>query len=293
MAALPYMQLYIAEYLADTAHLSGEQHGPYLLLIMNYWQRGKALPDDDGQFANITKLPLKKWRLMRGVIAEFFIQLDGHWFHKRIERDLDKIAAKSGKCRDAGLASAEARRQRKYDEIPTDVPTIVERTLERTVNENATILRAEQIRTEQSRSEARADSDLDGFDLVEIALSEAHLPQGQAANEMRTASDWINRGFTEADIRGAIRTALKRNPHFVPKSMAYFTPIIEEFRAASRPAAKAPAEELTLERQRKFLHGYREYKAWSNQCGPRPDEPDCRFDQDLLVEFGFRVKEVA
>ena len=44
MAALPYMQLYIADYLADTMHLSAEEHGAYLLLMFNYWQTGKPIP---------------------------------------------------------------------------------------------------------------------------------------------------------------------------------------------------------------------------------------------------------
>jgi uncharacterized protein YdaU (DUF1376 family) len=41
------MQLFVAEYLADTMHLNAIQHGGYLLLLMNYWQRGKALPNND------------------------------------------------------------------------------------------------------------------------------------------------------------------------------------------------------------------------------------------------------
>ncbi|HAD1120104.1 TPA_asm: DUF1376 domain-containing protein, partial [Salmonella enterica subsp. enterica serovar Typhimurium] len=44
MATLPYMQLYIADYLADTMHLSAEEHGAYLLLMFNYWQTGRAIP---------------------------------------------------------------------------------------------------------------------------------------------------------------------------------------------------------------------------------------------------------
>ena len=61
MAALPFMQLYVAEYLADTAHLSTEEHGAYLLLIFNYWQRGKPLPANPERLARIARLSNDRW----------------------------------------------------------------------------------------------------------------------------------------------------------------------------------------------------------------------------------------
>ena len=49
MAALPYMQLYVADYLADTVHLDADEHGAYLLIIFNYWQTGKPIPESQSK----------------------------------------------------------------------------------------------------------------------------------------------------------------------------------------------------------------------------------------------------
>ena len=84
-----WMPLYVADYLADTTRLTTEQHGAYLLLIMDYWRNG-PLPDDDGALANITRLPLQCWKKHRATLGRMFHVEAGEWRHKRID---DEMAA--------------------------------------------------------------------------------------------------------------------------------------------------------------------------------------------------------
>lgn len=94
-----WMPLYIGDYLGDTGHLSTAQHGAYLLLMMHYWTKG-GLPTDDKQLSAITKLPLRIWMDTRDTIAMFFQE---GWRHKRIDEELEKMAAVSAKRSAAGI----------------------------------------------------------------------------------------------------------------------------------------------------------------------------------------------
>jgi len=142
MAALPYMQFYIADYLADTTHLSTEEHGAYLLLLFNYWQAGKALPDNNERLARIVRLSNERWISVRDTLAEFFQVVDGEWRHSRIDDDLFSVSLKIEQTSKAGKASAaarnakarEARRQRAVNERSTGVGTNVQQN----GNENST-----------------------------------------------------------------------------------------------------------------------------------------------------------
>lgn len=117
MAALPYMPLYVADYLADTAHLTTTQHGAYLLLLMNYWQRGGPLPDDDKRLASIARLGLREWKRSRPVIEEFFTSTHGALVSSRVEHELARVADKSLKSKKAAQASVE----RRFGERPAPV----------------------------------------------------------------------------------------------------------------------------------------------------------------------------
>ncbi|GAA0235900.1 hypothetical protein GCM10008965_00280 [Methylorubrum aminovorans] len=80
----PWMPLYVADYLADTGHLTTAEHGAYLLLIMHYWKNG-GLPDDDGKLARIARCSVRDWLAMRQTLSEFFGE---GWTHGRIEHEL-------------------------------------------------------------------------------------------------------------------------------------------------------------------------------------------------------------
>ncbi|WP_437889323.1 DUF1376 domain-containing protein [Phytobacter sp. V91] len=89
MAALPYMQLYIADYLADTMHLSTEEHGAYLLLMFNYWQTGRSIPKN--RLAKIARVSEARWIELEAVLKEFFEDDGESWVHLRIERDIETV----------------------------------------------------------------------------------------------------------------------------------------------------------------------------------------------------------
>jgi len=98
MSSLPYMQLYVSDYLADTAHLTPAQHGSYLLLLMNYWQRGKPLDNTDDRLAFVARMTAEEWFDNKDILAEFFIVEGDLWVHSRIEADLQKVQEKSVKA---------------------------------------------------------------------------------------------------------------------------------------------------------------------------------------------------
>ncbi|GKW27806.1 DUF1376 domain-containing protein [Pectobacterium brasiliense] len=114
MAALPYMQLYIADYLADTMHLSTEEHGAYLLLMFNYWQTGKPIPKN--RLAKIARMGNERWISVESSLKEFFNDNGVEWVHERIDRDLDAVRMSLEQKSAAGRASAEARKHKKGTE---------------------------------------------------------------------------------------------------------------------------------------------------------------------------------
>jgi len=108
-----WMPLYVGDYLSDTSRLTTEQHGAYLLLLMDYWRNGPPLDDDD-ELAAITKLSTAQWRKIAPKIRQFFASSDGKLHQSRADKERQKAGLMYDKRSEAGKQGA-AKRWGKHD----------------------------------------------------------------------------------------------------------------------------------------------------------------------------------
>ena len=94
MAGRPdsWMPLYVADYLADTAHLTAAQSGAYLHLIMAYWRAGGPLRLSDDALARAARMTPDEWIENRDAVLAFFAVSSGQIRHGRIDHELAEAA---------------------------------------------------------------------------------------------------------------------------------------------------------------------------------------------------------
>lgn len=137
MANLPCMPFWTDAYLADTPHLTTEEHGAYLLLLFQAWRSPDcSLADDDEMLARQVGATPAKWRTMKPIVMAFWT-LDKRrkrWVQKRLKIEREKATAKKAKARDSaatrwkdkGKGDANALRTQCYPEPkpePIEKPT--------------------------------------------------------------------------------------------------------------------------------------------------------------------------
>lgn len=105
MSKAPSMPMYWDAYLADTTHLTTEEHGAYLLLIAAMWRRNGSVPDDDWDNARILGLSAAKWRKVKarfvGTISGFRVA-DGVITQEKLQKTWENTQEKINKNRKNG-----------------------------------------------------------------------------------------------------------------------------------------------------------------------------------------------
>ena len=208
----PYMPLFVADYLADTAHLSAAEHGAYLLLIMNYWQRRKPLPNDDRKLARIVRMTDDEWADARGNISEFFQISDDGWAHARIENEINIADGKSAKAKASARASVEARSandQRTLSVRSTNAELLGE---ERKDNNSLRSLLPEREEKNGFEKKAIAKDATISDENLEIAKTHG-LKSDQATAEWQKFKAWhLSEGKKSADWDAAWSLWISRRP---------------------------------------------------------------------------------
>ncbi len=123
------MPLYVADYLAGTQHLSAEQSGAYLHLLMHEWRNGPLPLDDDGR-RRIARIERDAWGNAWAVLEHFFTKTDSGYYQKRLEREREiaeskreKAVERSSKAAHARWHPARSNAQALHEECPSPSPT--------------------------------------------------------------------------------------------------------------------------------------------------------------------------
>lgn len=82
-----FMPLWIADYLADTMHLTARQHGEYLLLLMYSWKQDRPLPKVDASLRAIARASEEEWKEDKSTILAFFEEGQDGYRQKRLEEE--------------------------------------------------------------------------------------------------------------------------------------------------------------------------------------------------------------
>ena len=110
MSELPYIKLWIGDYLAGTPTLNMEQSGSLLHLLFAMWENGGWLPNDPRKLAAICRMSLRRWRdHVAPELDQFFIKVEMESGDVIQNKRLTKELQKAREMRSQNSASARAR----------------------------------------------------------------------------------------------------------------------------------------------------------------------------------------
>lgn len=104
MSKFPSLPLFTDAYFGDTKHLTCEEHGAYLQLLMIAWRSpGCSIPNDDAKIARMIGLTAKRWQSIKPTIMAFWtLGEDGAWHQARLEKEHVWVSERSEKRATAG-----------------------------------------------------------------------------------------------------------------------------------------------------------------------------------------------
>lgn len=198
LSQAPSMPLYPDAFIADTQHLSLEERGAYMHILMVTWRaNGKPLIDDAKRMALVLGVSIAKWLKLRAVLVSLFDLSDGTFRQKRLEKEWEKRQEFRDKQSDKGKKSAVVKALNNNRTSQTAVATTVEPNTQPDGN-----LRARSVSVSK---EPKGSKDILFDEFYSI------FPRKKAPDDARKAWDAaIKRDTLENIIDGAKRYAVEK-----------------------------------------------------------------------------------
>ena len=107
MAKFPHLPLFTDAYIADTVHLSHEEHGLYLMLLMTVWRSPECKIPNDMEWIKrrLRASDEQMEKYVKNILDEVFSSTGNYIFQKRLRDEFEYVKTKSKKC----SASAKSR----------------------------------------------------------------------------------------------------------------------------------------------------------------------------------------
>ena len=113
-----WMPIFIGDYLADTTHLTTQQHGAYMLLLMTAWKMEGKLPNDDDQLAAICKMSQEDWQKSKRLLLAFFSVSDSFLIQKRLLEEFEHSQRVRETKKAAGSLGGRPKKQNESEHKP-------------------------------------------------------------------------------------------------------------------------------------------------------------------------------
>lgn len=278
MAQFPALPLFTDAYLADTRHLSAEQHGAYLLLLMEAWRRPTcSLPDDDEMLARLSCMSVERWALNRNAVLAFWT-FDGRrkeWTQGRLTDEREYVRVKSASQRHKAAKrwnkktkpDAVAMPEGMPDACPLPTPTVEDTSVSSlSVSEGS----------RAAKQPRKRNAYPDDFEAAWLAYpTTRNMSKAEALPEWRKLSA-DDRAMVPASIAG-YRDFLKTKPDL---EVIHFCRYLSKRRFEGFAQSSQPETEKTWQTRLGWARGKQE---WSTaQWGPFPGRAGCRVPAHLL-----------
>lgn len=119
-----WMPIYPGDYLADTMHLTTEQHGAYFLLLMHAWRSNGGVPTDIPSLRAITRMDETQWKANGSVLLSFWVKDESsdRFVQRRLLAELEKSKRINERNRENGKLGGRPKNPKETQTKPNGKP---------------------------------------------------------------------------------------------------------------------------------------------------------------------------